>query len=766
MVLFIEQFTEDAVLNEAWHRVQRGGRTPGVDGVTAESFRRNAPVRLARLREEIRTGRYQPAPVLRVEIPKPDGSRRLLGMPTLTDRVAQTAAASVLSDRVALSFSSRSFAYRPFLGPRRAAFYLRSMLPEAEWVVTADIAKFFDNVDHRILRAQLRNAGVDDRGAELIVRWLRAPVRRKDATFQPLKGLPQGAPISPVLANLHLTGFDSVLEAGGFAHVRYADDFIVTAATRDDAERALRFVASYLSSHLKLELKAGKTQLTRVVDGFTFVGYRFATHEWTLPRESVERFKASIGEIIRNEKLNLPDAWRAHNDLVIGWRNYYYGITPEMDAQLADLDGWRADQCLVLLRRHGDLEGVGEAWFEKLAMIPSSTPAPGGYGSPAAAEEVADAPMTIDEWHAGDGMWKTDERARVSAAAIRQAEIGRRQMPELLDAGHLRVPTFGAFIARSRDAVAVRRKKQVLFECALDELSTIVLEADGVALSSTLLDACARRSIPVILARPSGRPYGWFMGTRGNVEARTLRAQLRGHVGRTGFSIAQALLSAKLSNQRALLLYHAKYRRRDETTRTRLVAVAATIADCRRQILELPPGPIRCGRKDLVLIEARAAARYWAGFAHLVPRELGFERRRHPNAGDIVNKCLNYGYALLLTRVWTAVKQARLEPALGILHTGRRGTPGLIFDLMEPFRQPVVDRAVLSLIGRGARLTMNSDGILTMRTRRLLQRAIDRRLVRPTQGRVTVQSAVRQQAIAVRSALTLGRALHAHRMSW
>jgi CRISP-associated protein Cas1 len=150
----------------------------------------------------------------------------------------------------------------------------------------------------------------------------------------------------------------------------------------------------------------------------------------------------------------------------------------------------------------------------------------------------------------------------------------------------------------------------------------------------------------------------------------------------------------------------------------------------------------------------------------LIPPALDFQGRRHREAGDVVNRALNYGYGVLLSRVWAAVRQARLEPNLGILHTGRRRTPALVFDLMEPFRQPVVDRAVLAMVGRGARLSVNVDGQLSMRSRRLIQNALQRRLMAIGRGRVTLDSALRRQAMAFRHALEHDRPMDAYRMPW
>lgn len=209
---------------------------------------------------------------------------------------------------------------------------------------------------------------------------------------------------------------------------------------------------------------------------------------------------------------------------------------------------------------------------------------------------------------------------------------------------------------------------------------------------------------------------------------------------------------------------HSKYRGREATTRTRLLAAADAIAVHAQQIDAVGNSPLWQVREYLFLTEARAAAHYWQAFAGLVPSRFGFPRRLHREATDVVNKALNYGYALLLSRVWVAVHRAGLDPTLGLLHTGRRRSAGLVFDLMEPFRQPVVDKAVLSLIGRGAKLELNAAGDLTLRTRSLLQKAVARRLA-PKGTRGLLQE-VHLRTLHFRRALSRGTAYQSYRMSW
>lgn len=768
--LFIEQVADRALLREAWYRVQRGGRAGGVDGVTVSAFRPHAERRLDELRESLGAGTYRPSPIKRVQIPKPSGGFRVLGLPTIIDRIAQSAAALVLHDRISALFSDRSFAYRPFLGPRRAAVSLRAAIASDSWVVTADIEKFFDNVEHRILADQVRNSGVDEGGVALLLKWLLAPALDRGRLYQTVKGLPQGAPVAPTLANLYLTGFDTALEAEGFTHVRYADDFVLLAKDEPEAQRALRYISTYLSTRLRLAVKPAKTQLAQADDGFTFVGFRFTGTTWTIPDESIDRLKQALSTLLEDGR-PIVEGSRAHNDLVRGWRHYYFGNSVEMDRQLGELDTWRNRQCEAYLTRLGQDANAAVVWFERLVEHEEVSPPAGTYGPAWSIGETPRGPASErpDPWlHCWEsGAVSNGTRRFSTASQIHEGQIGRKQLPELLDDGWLRIPTFGAFVAKSRVLLVVRRKKQVIFECPFDDLSCLTVETDGAVISTTVIDECARRAIPIAFCRISGKPVARVISARSPLDPPLVHRQLTARVGRTGMVLVQAILTAKLANQRALLLYHSKYKRRETDVRRRLVHAGNAIRDYLQQIGQLPVSPMRQSRQALFLAEARAAAHYWEAVAGLVPPALGFRRRQHREAEDVVNKALNYGYAHLLHRVWVAVYRAGLDPSLGLLHTGRHRSSGLVFDLMEPFRQPVVDRTILGLIGRGARLEVNRRGSLSLHTRALLQRALARRLASAGPGSApSLLTHIQRGTLAFRQALVDRRPYRAYRMPW
>ncbi len=180
----------------------------------------------------------------------------------------------------------------------------------------------------------------------------------------------------------------------------------------------------------------------------------------------------------------------------------------------------------------------------------------------------------------------------------------------------------------------------MIVESPCDDVSCLSVEADGVVLSMTVVHECARRRIPIAVCSISGQPVARVVSARSPLDGPIVHHQLRARAGKSGTSLVQAVVAAKLSNQRALLLYHGKYRRRDANVRRRLAEAATTIAECLRAVERVSGLPMRKARPQIFLTEARAAAHYWDAFGALVPPHLGFRRRVHRGAEDVVNKAL------------------------------------------------------------------------------------------------------------------------------
>ncbi len=340
-----------SLIVEAWRKVEANAGAPGVDGVSVAEFATLRRDNLYRVWNRMSAGSYMPGPVRAVEIPKDHGAGvRLLGVPNVADRVAQTAVAIVLEEKLEPIFHPDSYGYRPGRSALDALEVTRQRCWRKDWVIDMDIRAFFDSVDHDLMMKAVAHH-TDCRWVLLYIeRWLKAPMLMPDGTLQPReKGTPQGSPISPVLANLFMHwAFDRWMdrEHPGCPFERYADDVVVHCATENQARRVLAAIGERLGS-LGLEVHPGKTKVVYCKDAqrrgtsehtsFDFLGYTFRARLARGRRgffvgfnpAMSDKARKAVSATMRGWHLNrrsgsdLSDLARAINPQVRGWINYY-----------------------------------------------------------------------------------------------------------------------------------------------------------------------------------------------------------------------------------------------------------------------------------------------------------------------------------------------------------------------------------------------------------------------------------------------------------
>jgi RNA-directed DNA polymerase len=246
-------------LQRAWKRVRDNYGAPGVDNMPVDRFAAFARENWDKIRSQLLAGTYQPFPVKRVEIPKPTGGKRPLGIPAVVDRVIQQAVAQVLGPFFEPGFSDHSYGFRPNRSAHGAIRKLQGYIKEGyRWAVDMDLEKFFDEVNHDVLMHRVARKVSNKHVLRLIGKYLRAGVMHKGRLQPSCKGVPQGGPLSPLLSNILLDELDKELENRGHRFVRYADDFVIVTKSRRAAQRVMIGIKRFLERNLKLKVNESK----------------------------------------------------------------------------------------------------------------------------------------------------------------------------------------------------------------------------------------------------------------------------------------------------------------------------------------------------------------------------------------------------------------------------------------------------------------------------------------------------------------------------
>jgi len=322
----IDKVASPHVLRAAFRRAESNGGAAGVDHVTIEQFKSNLEQELEKLSHSLLSGTYRPQAILRRWIPKLGEGRRPLGIPTVRDRVVQGALRSVLEPIFEQDFAPHSYGFRPGRGCRDALRQVQSLLDQGHtWVVDADFQSYFDTIRYETLLALVSHKVSDGRTLSLLEAFLHQRIVEGVQGWTPTSGTPQGAVISPLLANIYLDPLDHLLASAGFSVVRYADDLVILCRSEAEAWQALERLKEWTSA-AGLSLHPEKTCLVDATQagGFEFLGYHFKQGEKWPRKKSLERLKARIrGLTKRNNGHSLSEIITRLNSVLRGWFGYF-----------------------------------------------------------------------------------------------------------------------------------------------------------------------------------------------------------------------------------------------------------------------------------------------------------------------------------------------------------------------------------------------------------------------------------------------------------
>jgi len=351
----LEMILDRENMMAAYHRVVTNGGAPGVDGMTVDDLGAFLVEQWPRIKEDLLAGRYRPQPVRRVDIPKPGGGVRTLGIPTVLDRLVQQAMHQVLSPLFDPDFSESSYGFRPGRSAHQAVLVARSHVAAGRrWVVDIDLEKFFDRVNHDVLMARVARRVGDKRVLGLIRRYLQAGLMAEGVTTVRKEGTPQGGPLSPLLSNILLDDLDKELERRGHAFCRYADDCNIYVRSRRAGERVMASITRFLNKALRLAVNVAKSAVDRpwhrVFLGFTMTAHRVP--RLRVAPANVARFKGKLRALWRQGRgRSLGRTIEDLAPILTGWISYYR--LAEAKGIFEDLDGWIRRRLRCLIWRQG-----------------------------------------------------------------------------------------------------------------------------------------------------------------------------------------------------------------------------------------------------------------------------------------------------------------------------------------------------------------------------------------------------------------------------
>ncbi len=316
------------------------------------------------------------------------------------------------------------------------------------------------------------------------------------------------------------------------------------------------------------------------------------------------------------------------------------------------------------------------------------------------------------------------------------------------------ISEFGNFLGKKSERLTIKENGKIKEEVPFFKVNQVLITSNGVSLSSDVIKECATAGIPLTFLSSDGKPYAIMQSPHLQGTVLTRREQILAYNDRRGFELAKQFAMGKIVNQVNLLKYISKYRKTANPDVYELLwSSISKIEDLKKELEKLDGDCIEDKRENILNLEGRSASIYWESVAKVIPPDYGFSKRNKRGATDIANSLLNYGYGILYSQIAIAIALAGLDPYAGFLHADRSGKPSLVLDLIEEFRQPVVDRTIIGMLGKSADWKV-VDGKLDDKTRKdLAKRVLDRLEARETYERkkFTLRTIIQRQARSVSS---------------
>ena len=691
----------------------------GLDGLSADDICTDAFY--AELKDEIFNLSYSPEPLKRAFIPKENKDElRRRAIPSLKDKFAQNILIGELSSYFDKGFSNRSYAYRAGKSYANAVYRARDFFKTYDFVLKTDIKDFFENIDHEklleILRANIR----DTRIVRLIELWINNGIFEHFDYRAHAKGVHQGDVLSPLLSNIYLNQMDKFLEQSGAEFVRYADDFVVFFTSQEASEQGLARLKDFLKT-INLSLNEAKTSIHGKDSEFTFLGVNFKGANLSIGEAKFDRILAKLASSAKR-----PTISQSVENL-----NAYVHHLKAISLKLFsppqnEIFGLRFDDVLTNLTRRF-LKNTDK---QTIADALSSVNFPYDLGKTAKKAKII-------------SYYKNAKLPAVKSVQNALEAKKREYLKTFSQSSVIHITTPFYFLALSQGKFVLKDKGVIKHKFPINQITQIIINAQ-ISLSSAVIKECAKRKISInFIDEKTNLSYATLF-TANSAISKTAASQISLLKTKKPLRIAQQFIIGKLKNQINYLKYLDKYHKN-------LSSQIRAIQDILKSRVQNATSV-----NELLGFEGSAATAYWQAIAQAIDYKFSFSGRVTQGATDVVNSALNYGYAILYSKILKSIAAAGLSPHVSYLHALDEQKPTLAFDLIEEFRAFIVDRAVISMINKNEPFEIK-DGLLSAATRQNIAKNVNEKLFAHTEYRgeeLKAQDIIDKQAYVLKRAVT------------
>ena len=668
---------------------------------------------------------YIPDPLKGFEIDKSNGQKRQLAQASIISKAIQKIIADELLDAIRLN--NKSYAFRKGKGVLKAVNRTKDFLKNYNYVAKADIDDFFDSINQKKLIKTLKMVIKDRDILMLISLFLKNGMLKNNQWVDKSRGVYQGDVLSPVLSNIYLHSFDEALEKKGIDFVRFADDMVFFANSKKEAKKILSIASAYLKA---LDLKFGedKSYIASLnKEGFEFLGLRFKNNIIEMDNKRFQKKLSTISQ--KTKKQSLQKSIEFLNEYLIGIKNYY-------DKALT------SKHQLVLISEH-----IEDILIKKIAKAKKSKTINKkskfiqiltdfySIFNQSLEERQKYAHFLVDRAYE-----LLASQAPLESAQKKIDKKKRTFLQSQIKSSEIILDRYGLYVSVNRGKIVVKEYGKIVQKSPINSITRVVILSKGVTFSSYLVQECSKRKIDIDFINKS-KPYAQIVYFN-TVSNELHQKQITLIDSKKGLKIAQAIIKAKMKNQINLIKYYARYRELQDSQNFEKLEQNIKMMESILQKVKNTKD-----RASLMGLEGSLSQVYWRSFGILID-EPNFKRETL-NAPDAINQALNYGYAFIYHRMQSALLKNGVNIYYSFLHSLQDNKPTLVFDMVEIFRQAVVDREIISILNRGGKLSSNK-GKLTKQSLKIVTQNIQERLATPTKwrkGKYKLTSIIDDQAL-------------------